>query len=84
MKAIHSSAAAVLLALVMAGCGGSGHDIASSGAPAAAPEAATPAADAFTANVSNAVGSSSDTAEPLAVDSSAAGSSDTAEPVPVS
>ncbi|RJF98125.1 hypothetical protein [Noviherbaspirillum saxi] len=84
----------ILAALTACGGGGGngGGDIAATDTtpapvattPAPAPVATAPAADAFTGNVSSVVGMSSDTAEPVALDASAASMPEDSEPTPVS
>lgn len=79
-----SAAAWPLLALAMllGGCGGHHHDDNNGNAPPTQ-QNPPPAVDAFIAFVQNIVGSTSDTAEPAAIDSAQVTAPETTEPAPV-
>lgn len=83
--------AAALLAFAMAGCGGgdSGNGSTASGSGAASANSTgnntlqSAATDSFLSQIMNLIASTSDTAEPVAVDATPAPMPDNTEPVPI-
>ncbi len=71
----------ILAALAACGDSGNGDDGAAGGTM---PAAAAPASDAFIDKVSSTIGTTSDSAEPVAIDSVSASSPEDSEPSPVS
>lgn len=72
----------IAIALLLTACG-SGGDDAGSAAATGTQQTAVPQADSFMNNVNAAIGTSSETAEPVAIDASPSAPEDT-EPSPVS
>jgi hypothetical protein len=83
-KSITMLAAGAMLSATLAGCGGSSGNAAADASMSATPSSGGGGMDAFLAEVSRILGTTSDTAEPGSTDQINATTPDDKEPAPVS